>query len=274
MKLCAILVTYYPHVEDTIKNIKRYIPYIDHLIIWENTPKKDLSKHTINLPDYEEKISFMGTGKNEGISYALNKAIENARIKEYTHILTMDQDSYWENFENYKNAVEKYSRNNVIYAPLINKKESRYKGIFITSGMIVPMNVYKIVGKYNEIFKVDGIDYEFCFRCISKGIGHYEVQSSYLLQTFGNPIQKNFLGKKYYSSNYSSNRLYEIVKSKILIVKSYNTPNNFKKDIYRSCIVKTPLKIMLSEKDKLKKIMSIIRGFCAGIFAKPLEINI
>ena len=40
--LCAIVVTYYLGVGEAAKNIMQYLPWIDHLIIRENTPQKDI----------------------------------------------------------------------------------------------------------------------------------------------------------------------------------------------------------------------------------------
>ena len=41
IKILAILISYYPDLEQTRGNILQFIDYIDTLIIWENTPEKE-----------------------------------------------------------------------------------------------------------------------------------------------------------------------------------------------------------------------------------------
>ncbi len=76
MKLCGVVITYYPMVKEAKENILRYLPFVDHLIIWENTPREDAEQFRITLPkESQSKITYLSSGKNEGIAYPLNQAM-------------------------------------------------------------------------------------------------------------------------------------------------------------------------------------------------------
>ena len=109
MKLAAVVVTFYPDINETILFIEKYIEYVDHLIIWENTPVKDYANYKIEIPDHDNKITYMGTGSNEGIGYALNRAIEWSVENNFTHLLTMDQDSCFDKNEFIDFEIDKVS---------------------------------------------------------------------------------------------------------------------------------------------------------------------
>ncbi len=272
MRLCAVVVTYYPDINEAINNILLYLPWVDHLIIWENTPKDDLDAYKITLSQYEHKISYMGSGNTEGISFALNRAIEWACANGFTHILTMDQDSSWENFELYRRFVENALELNTIFVPIVNGRKSSIPYIFITSGMVVPLDVYHKIGTYCEDFKVDMIDYEFCIRCLNGGIGCKEVTEVNLIQRFGSPLQRRVFGRTYTCPNYNKSRLFEIVRNSIILIKSYKMSYDIKKRILKQWLIINPILIILFEKNKSIKIFSIIKGFFSGVFHRKIEL--
>ena len=100
VKIAAVVITYFPDIKDTIANIGLYIHHVDKLIVWDNNTAAEGDKFRPEYEAYAHKIEFMGTGKNEGIAFALNRCIEWATENGYTHLLTMDQDSSFVDFSN------------------------------------------------------------------------------------------------------------------------------------------------------------------------------
>ncbi|MDE5559749.1 MAG: hypothetical protein K2I84_03750 [Bacteroidales bacterium] len=92
-----------------MRNIEAYISHITYLLVWDNTPAQEAEPDLRRQLEerFGSKIIFVTTGKNEGLSFALNESIRMAKVKECSHLLTMDQDSYWENFGFYVGAIEK-----------------------------------------------------------------------------------------------------------------------------------------------------------------------
>lgn len=280
MKLCAVVVTYYPNVSDAIKNILQYIHYIDHLIIWENTPQKDNAKYKISIPAYENKISYMGLQKNVGISKALNEATKYALTHGYTHLLTMDQDSEWHKFNCFKQSIPEHET--AIFGPILGRfsvhKTDEHAlrtevDHVITSGTIVPLSVLERIGGYNEAFKIDGIDVELCYRAQTYNIKTFTLSTGYILQQFGNAESRQFLSKTFTPFNYGPLRIQGIIKNHLLIWRSYNISTIRKKHILQNYLIRFPVNIILFEKQKFKKLCAYVSGIFQGLINPKLDIT-
>ena len=70
MKLACVVVLYHPS-EEVEDNIRTYLPQVDCILKWDNTPR------------------------NIGIGAALNEGVRFARANGCTHLMTMDQDSFF-----------------------------------------------------------------------------------------------------------------------------------------------------------------------------------
>ena len=85
------------------ENIGILLRYVDHILVWENMPKTDAVRYkVVDSP----KIEYVGCGDNVGISRALNFAWEYANDNDYDGILTMDQDSIWDNLGQFLSKIE------------------------------------------------------------------------------------------------------------------------------------------------------------------------
>lgn len=269
MKVCGIVVTYYPDIQECVRNIRQYIDGIDHLIIWQNTPHDDLLNYNLKgLDEYADKIEFKGTGKNEGISYALNYALNYAYDNGYTHLLTMDQDSYWIDFSKYINSVSDIDTK-ALCGPRINNENVAPQSIepeyIITSGMIVPVKEVMAIGGYEKNFIVDGIDTDLCYKAKEAGIKILKITEGKLCQKFGTPQKKRFLYKEFSTSGYSAFRLYGIARNHVIIIRKYKTSFSFKKDVIKRFILLFSLKILLGDSNKREKLSALWRGVLHGL---------
>jgi len=271
MKTLAIIITYYPNVEEVTNNILQFIDKVDSLIIWQNTPLIVSENYITNVDLCNEKVIFMGNGKNMGIAYALNQAYEMMMNDSYnfTHLLTMDQDSNWVNFEEYHKVISIQS-NNAIYTPNINKEFQSGTELIkvktcITSGAIFPLEVLRIIGKFNEIYSVDCVDYDFSFKATINNISIIKLQAANLKQIYGEPMKSKYFNLE--NNMYSPKRLFFIARNHILLWRDY--PNHidfqFKRMILSSHIFGKIVKVIFMEENKLKKMFSIVNGFYAGL---------
>lgn len=274
MKLLAIVISYYPDVNDAISNILKYIEKIDKLVIWENTPLIDSSRYHINIPNYSHKIVYKSTGKNEGIAYPLNRIVEYALKASYTHLLTMDQDSKFLNFDLYYNSLLNFVDFYSIITPNINNQyltDSSYNIINygITSGTIYNINTVQKLGGFREDYFIDGVDTEFCFRAFKNQFQTIVINHAHLQQKFG-CLKKMRYG--FYSTNYSSFRTYYITRNYIFLWKEYPLYFEYWKFI-KEYILKRFFKIIFLEQDKISKICSLGKGLFDGVFSKGLNKN-
>lgn len=268
MRLLAIVITYYPEVEQAVSNIKRYIDSVETVVVWENTPTIDRANYSIKISEYSNKLIYKSTGKNEGIAYALNQVVNWAIDKGYTHILTMDQDSFWENFDDYKNTVTIYAGKYKIFSPNVNHAISSLANVLeinasITSGSVYSLDLFKEIGYFREDYFIDAVDTEFSYRAFRKSYPTICVTNAHLRQQFGVP--KKSYGIK--TSNYSAMRTYYIVKNHIRLWREYPDiiSKELKRVIVRDYIFRKFFQILLVETDKINKIKSLMTGVYEGL---------
>jgi rhamnosyltransferase len=266
MKILAIVITYNPSIDDLITNISSFINFVDRLIIWDNSPTSCLKSFFL-----DKKIEVFTDGQNRGIAYPINQVVNivNSSNENYTHLLTMDQDSTWLNFSYYVNEISSFCDDNTIFSPNINKefnvsnckKEVNY---CITSGAIFTKNVLKKIGFFNEEYSVDCVDYDFCFKAKNNGVKILKILGAELLQNYG--VEKKHRIFRFRVNEYSPKRLYFIVRNHIFLFKDY--PQNFDFRLFfmsfkNYFLFKIP-KILLMESNKLDKIKCIFKGLNDG----------
>lgn len=279
MKLLGVVITYFSEIDDLIQNIKTYIEEVDCLIIWENTPDVDIVYDKKNIEKlYPEKLFFAGTGKNEGIGIALNFAAKHTLNNNFTHLLTLDQDSYFEKgmLCRYKESVRKFLTSdiglygtNLLYSNGIQEyreKESIINVKYcITSGSIIPRQTFEKGCFFDEHLFIDGVDLDYCFR-LNKLFGLRVVvfPSVHMMHSIGYPI-KTFLG--FSASAYSAFRTYYVVKNQILILRRYPEFFSFKEKlvIINDYIFKRLFTILFYENNKLAKIVALAKGLREGL---------
>ena len=102
IKLATVVVCWYPN-EELLLNIDSYSKGSDFLFVWDNTPGGS------PLIDSVIGATTLNHGKqNMGLAYAYNRAIELATLRGATHIMTMDQDSRFDNFSLFCTKIESY----------------------------------------------------------------------------------------------------------------------------------------------------------------------
>lgn len=265
MRLCASVITYYPDIELLKKNLLAYYDYVEKIIIWQNTiVQKELLKEV----DLNEKIVYIGDGHNRGISNALNEIVKYSKQEGFTHLLMMDQDSLFENFDYYFNQVKSFyckDQNIVQIGPEINESkiplgqlaECKY---VITSGSIIDIDKTIFLNGFRSDFFVDGIDLDFGYKVNKNGGKVCQIGGAVLIQNFGDTYQK---GKRKIVS-YSPKRLYDTVKTQVILWKEY--PNYFHKFLFlKIYFVCMPLNILFYQDDKFNKLKAILKGFIAGM---------
>jgi rhamnosyltransferase len=274
-RLSAVVILYYPAIDKLLRNIRQFIDFVDKLIIWENTPARERINYTTFLPEHKKKIICLGTGKNEGIAFALNRSIEWSVENRFTHILTMDQDSIWDNFDFFKHKILKFfiDPGIGIFAPVIYEQnktsfpELTYVKNVITSGAVYDLKMFKEIGGFREDFFIDAVDLEYCYWANRNGYKTVVLGDSFLKQKYGNVTEHRLFNKVYLPANYSPFRLFHIVRNHIFLWKEYPELSDFeKKRIIKVYIINRLKEVILFEKDKFAKVFSVLKGILFGLF--------
>lgn len=277
--ILGITVIYETELNKFIENIKRYIEYIDILLIWQNSKLTDLEKEEVIKKCYNnKKIYFVGDGTNKGLDYAYNYALQIAYENNFDWLLTMDQDSTWYNFHEYIKCINNFSFYDAIFGPKVinkfdvnqpdlvdeNNEDIVETNFVISSGALYPVKKIYNIGGFSYNYFIDAIDEEICYRSRFNGIKTYIINRAHLEQEFGEYCIKHFFSKKIACSNYSPFRYYHIVRNHIWLLKSGFLEINEKKLIIHNYLIAPFFKVLLGEGNKLKKISAILHGFKDG----------
>jgi rhamnosyltransferase len=274
MKLLGVVTAYHPEPKEFVRNIKTYVSGLDHLIIWDNTPteKSELSELFCGLmiPNLEIRT----TGQNEYLAMPFNRCIAWGKQEGFTHILTMDQDSFFEenNFEAFVSLVAECNDPNVM---VFTSAKSENQQIMaeeievenaITSGTIYKLEVFEKIGYFREDFLIYMIDIEFGMRVCTNGF-KIICFPQIILNHYTGYARMNNLGLKI--DNYSAQSTYYIIRNVMLNWKLYSKKFSRKEKLkffkykigYRT--IKLPF-----EKDSFSKFKAIYIAFFHGLIGK------
>lgn len=273
ISILGIVVAYKPDIRVLCEDINSFIDDVNRVVVWMNSDF-DAERVAGNVR-YPEKLSFMGDKENVGIGKAFNTVIK-ACGKQYDFILTMDQDSKWENFREYAEHIASGNRNEKnIYGPCINVdpefSESARDVVVdhvITSGCMLPLAVFYEAGYFNEPFFIDAVDEEFCYRAKEYGYRIVQTGSGRLLQTFGSPKIRNILGKKISFSEYSPIRLYYQARNHLFLVRAYRLEKKTRTRLILRYAFLPFFDILFYQSAKREKVAALFKGIAHGLSVK------
>lgn len=272
--ICGVTVLYNP-TEEIFKNINSYLDGIDKLYLVDNSEKENnyLKEQLIK---FSSKIEYIKMNGNEGIAKALNVAKNKAIDEKFSWLLTMDQDSKFEN-DNFIKMLELakkiFNEKIAIFSPFHKMSNSIFvddeiteKERVMTSGNLLNLKIAREIGDFEESFFIDEVDHDYCHRIRNKDYKIIVLNKIILSHNLGNIKKYRFFSV----TNHNYIRRYYITRNKLYMSKKYS----FLKKKYFKEILKDTIKIILSEKDKIKKLKMTclgIRDFKNGITGKINE---
>ena len=269
-KLASVTVVFHFPPDELKRNLDSYADNVDFLIVWDNTPA---SSANTNLPsivkEYPNAI-IIQDGVNHGLPKAYNYALQMAIEHGCTHLMTMDQDSTFENFKDYRQQIEFIDDSSVgIFTCPINNdiQVSGYRDTTVCqSGSIYTMEMLRKVGGFREDLFIGMVDAEMSLRVIEKGYKIYQIANCNLVQRIGSGRNVKFLGKKINVSDYGPLRHYYESRNRFLLW--YEFPYDSKpvhKWLFLFSRLKLMVKILFFEKEKLNKCKAIVSGTWHGL---------
>jgi len=232
MKIGAVVILYYP--DDGLKDrILTYLPYVEKLFIFDNSENKGYRHLLARLPS-SEKISYYSDNENRGISARLNQAAQMAINDQFDWLLTLDQDSYFvnDNIPNFLTCLKSYSeRENVAvfgvqYLDPTSQSSTCLAIItnqLITSGSVLNLNLFPLIGNFDEALFIDQVDSEYCYRAILKNYKIIQFENIYLEHSLGKQSTHRSLKsfKKTKRSLHSPIRLYYMTRNYFYMRSKY-----------------------------------------------------
>lgn len=228
---CGVVTLYSPP-DACLKNIETYIAYIDKLYIIDNTNCPDTNLHK-ELENRFGKTELLSYGKNLGIAAALNLAIKKGLACGYEWLLTMDQDSFFDDIQAKKffaslTTIEKKTVAIVSPAHQKNTDDNNTciyvrKDEVMTSGNLLNLSLTKKIGLFNEDLFIDSVDHDYCLRTNLAGFYVLQATNCFIQHQVGNCFSGSFLFgmKKKSFLIHSPKRMYFIIRNGQYIINKY-----------------------------------------------------
>jgi rhamnosyltransferase len=273
--VCGIVVTYNP--DDSFeKNLSALHCQTGGVIIVDNGSQPECLQCLKTIAEsYGVEIIFAGA--NLGIAAALNIGIKTAEQRGFRWVLTMDQDSF--PLEIMVEAlIRAYSHcpfqkkiaavgSDSYWHKSEIKEEYCYRTIawversyVITSGTLLPVQIYRAVGPFRNEFFMDYVDIEWCLR--ARAAGYRVIQSTRpgMVHSIGSPSEHKLMWRKTHPTHHPVWRRYYITRNRLIVWKYYwrRQPTWVAYDALASA--KEILKILYYERDKLRKLGAIAQG--------------
>lgn len=204
--IAAIITTYRPD-EDFFKRIHKIINYCNYTIIVDNTP----GGHAfINVP---ERVIILKDGINKGLGAALNLGINEAKALKIETVFLFDQDSSPDEFvlQGLYLGLTDSNDSRIIVGPTHRDDQSgeakhRRFGNHTTPYLCtclptsgITLNMAELEGEdvFSETQFLDFVDFEWCWRLVSKGWRIYKLPNVIMPHRLG-LAERKFAGLTYH----------------------------------------------------------------------------
>lgn len=227
MKLAASVILYNPD-QTLLSNLKTYINQVDVLLVYDNSA----TDNSRTIFDRYPNAIYNWSGINSGIAERLNQALVFCAKNEIDFLLTMDQDSSFENddFLAYKELLINNKGETVGMYGVLHDQSMRRKymksisknALLITSGSFVEVKIATELGGFNESLFLDGVDTEYCIRLFTNGYKTMLFADIVLQHELGVGLKtRTPLLKMGYRRIHSASRIYYIVRNFLYLRKLY-----------------------------------------------------
>ena len=231
MKIAGIVILYYPE-DNVLQHILTYSHALDKLYVADNSENKNkaITEQITALPN----VIYLHDGENKGIAHRLNQAAALAIAHGYQFLLTMDQDSYFENDAavEYFNCISLYNNieTTAMFGVEFLKQEDENKKCsplevteLITSGSVLNLNVYTAVKGFDEALFIDLVDHEYCYRSILFGYKIIQFKNIFLQHSLGTGFKGRSVATLKITNRtfHSPVRIYYMVRNYLYVKKKY-----------------------------------------------------
>lgn len=259
--LFAVVVWYNPS-SDYASVVDDYACHLGGVVVVDNSTGNNSSLIRSSQPN----IYYLPQYHNAGIAKALNIGMYYALQKGATHVLTMDQDSRFkegdiERFITICNAYP-YLTETGVFAPVHSDVSHQSLPTYqepiavMTSGDIIDLDDFRLLGPMREDFFIDLVDNEFCARILLHGKRVVTVNAVTLMHQLGNGTQYNSFWHKHFQ-DHAPWRYYYMARNMLTIIREYPNVRSYHKKQWRKF---TKRLLLYDTHHKWNKIYYLIRG--------------
>ncbi len=271
--ICAVIVTYFPS-EDLGVVVSAIRDQVGHIIIVDNGSTGPSSELLNSLES--EFVTIVRSKENLGIATALNLGVQRARQWGASWILTLDQDTICAP-DMIERMAQAYMNDSdfssiAVLAPVHFDRDSGYvskelreipvpvieRGIVMTSGNLIPIQIYDRIGQYDDDLFIEYVDTEFCLRVWKEGFRVLLVRDARIGHRLGEMRRhKLWPFRKFFSHNYLPVRRYYRARNRVILYRRY-----FSRWIFhdQNFAIRDFAKILLVETERWEKFKATLMG--------------
>ena len=232
----AVVVWFNPS-EEQCRNIESYINLVKGVIIVDNSTADNSSL----LSGYSHlNLTYLPLYDNLGIASALNRGCQYAIDYGAEWIMTMDQDSCWDNeqLSIYLRLANKYEDSNKVgvfsprqkYTNHLRHYENEYeeKTAVMTSGCLISKSGFIVTRGFLEDLFIDEVDNEYCMHIHRAGLKVIIINNVFLNHHLGERRMIRFLGlwqKEY--TGHQPFRYYYMTRNNLFLNRLYPEYKSF-----------------------------------------------
>lgn len=221
-------------------------PQVDKIWLVDNASSQSLAAWVSRLP-WVDKLELVQMPVNLGLGAAQNAGIQRARAAGATHVLILDQDSeplpdmldcLLASLDRLESACMRVAAVAPVYADSAAGPSSGFVRLgwlgfkkqmalpsrdvveadfLISSGSLVPVNVFDDIGLMDESLFIDHVDTEWCLRAQSKGYRLFGVPTARMVHKLGDRRKRIWFLRWRTVPYHSPFRYYYILRNSILL---------------------------------------------------------
>jgi rhamnosyltransferase len=231
---CAVVITFRPPAS-VLDNLAKVRPQVDRLVVVDNGSSPELLS-PFHAAAQDLGFTLIENGVNLGIAAALNTGVRWAKAQGFQYVALFDQDStVTESFipamlAEYESHPDR--KNLALVTPCqVNRNDglTRVHGcakdggplVAITSGSLMPIEIFDRCGWFEEGLIIDCVDHEYCLRARSLGYTLAECRKAVLLVAVGAATCHRAFGLKINATHHSARRRYYMTRNRLVMVKRF-----------------------------------------------------
>ncbi|MEI8209793.1 MAG: glycosyltransferase family 2 protein, partial [Methylococcales bacterium] len=249
----AVVVTYEPRKAELLDLLQAIVPQVAKIIVVDNASVVSVPIEW-SLCSKFPTLEMHCHASNDGIAVAQNQGIAIALGTDTTHILFCDQDStpthnlvakLLEGLILASNqigampvaaispaTVDSRTRHVSTFIPS-DKRSAKVKpascrdesmpmmdaGFLISSGMLIPVEIFAVVGGLRSEYFIDHVDTEWCFRARAAGYRLVGLELPLLRHSLGDEVQKVWLFRERHVSTHAPLRDYYMARNTLAMIR-------------------------------------------------------
>ena len=273
IKILSVIVTYNPDIQRLKDMVAILSKQVDAILLFDNNYLNFKDIASIQFP---QNVIIHSSPTNKGLPSHYNEAIQYGLENGFDYLLILDQDSTFnENFlDEYRKHLDKdflclvpfLVHNNSEYEksyPTKTKGACDYVKRSINSGTLIDLHNLPKELRFDEDLFIDCVDFDFFERANKFRLKTLRINSAELHISLGNISR---IGH-FFLYNYSPFRLEKQTRDRVIFLRKHPI-SVFSLWLFLFTLF-CDAKALLFEKERLRKIKAIAKGFKEGLFFKP-----